>query len=205
MGLTRDTYDFCLSWNSDSNKNNLASRLEIFPITNNDEKINKLARAAVNEYVNLLEGTSIPSTINEFRVERLYCLIKHNCFAGLPSEYVVAKYFHITETQARTLLRNTLARHREDLRQTKYDEIKAILAAAERAEEENLGYEVVINSKVILDEIKDLVAMNWPTLPKITKKRDSSLYLIKPDTYEKLSEFINTANLSNEVAASKAK
>jgi len=205
LGLRRDTYDFYLSWNSEANKNYLASQLEIFPITNDDDKINNLARAAVNEYVNLLEGTSIPSTINEFRVERLYCLIKHNCFAGLPSEYVVAKYFHITETQARTLLRNTLARYREDLRQTKYDEIKAILANAEKAEKEDLGYEVVINSKVILEEIKDLVAMNWPTLPKITKKRDSSLYVIKPDTYEKLSEFINAANLTNEVAASKVK
>ncbi|HEX4184000.1 MAG TPA: hypothetical protein VHY34_12155 [Caulobacteraceae bacterium] len=73
------------------------------------------AQAALEEYLSMYLGRRAPTQGREILENRLSLLMQHALKDELPTDDQVARLFNSNQSQARTLIRNTISKHRFQL------------------------------------------------------------------------------------------
>ena len=143
--------------------------------------LNKIAKAALKEYLTMLVEGGMPNRADEVKQDRLLFLIQSYYENHLPTESEISTIFQLTQSQSKTLLKNTVSRFRHKLDDFLANSMKEIIQSAEHA---NDVYLVVISSDVIKDELNMLITQNEPTFKPITKRKGSAgQYEISEDSH----------------------
>ena len=144
--------------------------------------------AAAEEYLEMLLGKQIPSRAQDVREHRLHLLLRRYFVDQIPQEARIASFFQLTETQSRSLLRNTRTKYRFELADALKNTIRELLGNATQADEDG-PYRIVITSENLLEELRHVVAVEAPQLDQISKVRGSAgVYEIPPDTWDVLTQ-----------------
>jgi len=171
-------------WVTADEKQKLAQLLNAHTHEEYEAAIARVARAALDEYKEMLLGQGLPTRADEIKQRRLFHLIKRHFRGRIPSESEVADMFQLTEAQSRALIQSVRTRFRYDLEQELLETLRSTLMSAtfdEDAEE----YRVVIRSDNVLEAMRAILEEEAPQLPSITKVRGSSRnYSISVDSYE---------------------
>ena len=171
---------------SPENKNHVYASIGIDNDSDLLNALNKLGKAALIEYLNMLAEGGMPGRADELKQNRLYFLIKFYFQNRLPSESEISSIFQLTASSSKTLLKNTTSRFRTKLENESKNSMKAVIEKAEFNEQINRYY-VIIESGTIKDDLNMLIAQKEPTFSQITKRKDSaSQYEISEDSYELL-------------------
>lgn len=120
---------------------------------------------------------------------RLLAMI-HHVFAGaIPDEQIVGRVFHITPTQARSLIRSVLAKYQYDLDDginTSY--VQLIESCSQRGS--GGPFEVMIRSSAAVEGLNQILVTLDGGLPKIARKpRAGSVYVVDIASYDKLRAY----------------
>lgn len=152
------------------------------------EAINKIAKAATTEYIQMLVEGGMPNRADEAKQDRLFYLILNFFEHQLPNESQISTIFQLTQSQSKTLLKNTVSRFRHKLEQSLNTSMVSVINAAEA---DDTRYLAVINSEVVRDELNMLITQNEPTFKPITKRKGSaSQYEISADSYVLLQQLL---------------
>lgn len=148
--------------------------------------LKRLFKAAALEYVNMFVEKGLASRADEVRQDRLFFLISHYYQNGIPSQIEVASIFQLTQSQSRTLLRNTRSRYRTKVSAQVKAAAKRVVADAKKNKSSG-NWEMLIPSEVIREELNLLVARKQPTFKPVHLKKDSAAqYEADEDTYQLL-------------------
>jgi len=162
--------------------------LDLTADDNLDEHLVRLAKASFIEYMKMFKEKGLPTRADEVQQERLFFLLLHYFMNRVPFEHEISSIFQITQSQSRTLLKNTNSRFRTKISQFIRNTIKTVLRAAQLNQDGN-KYEMEITSGVIKDEINTYLSQRNAHLFPLTKKRGYlALYECPEDTYNFLLE-----------------
>ena len=152
------------------------------------DRLARIAAAAYEDYLEMIQGVPLPSRTEEVRERRLLHLLKKYATDGvLLKENEIAAMFQMTEQEAGRLLRHVRSHYHAELDARVRTEVQGILQSAEQNKG---GYCVQVTSANLLDALRSTVTSVAPDLNQIIKVRGSAaLYDIPPDTYSKLCEF----------------
>ena len=155
-----------------------------------DEALKRLTKSAFLEYLSMFFGEGMPNSADEVKQNRLYLMVLYYYRDHIPSEAEISSIFQLTNSQSKTLLRNTIARYRLDIG----DQIRASLRAVIDVivfDKNVPKYDVVIESEVFRDELNLIIAQNWPMLTSISRKRGMAAgYVIMQDTYLAIKKYL---------------
>lgn len=133
--------------------------------------LQRIAKASLTEYLKMLVEGSMPSRADEAKQDRLLYLIQSYFGQTLPTESQISTIFQLTQSQSKTLLKNTVSRFRNQLDEILQHSMRAVIESAEHAQ---TVYLVVISSDVIRDELNMLITQNEPTFKPIIKRKGSA-------------------------------
>ena len=143
--------------------------------------LDKMAKAALTEYLEMLVEGGMPNRADEVKQHRLFYLTLNYFHPLLPTELQISTIFQLTQSQSKTLLKNTLSRYRNRLDDVLTATLQHTLETAEHADD---LYLVVIQSEVVREELNMLITQNEPTYKLITKRRGSAgQFEISEDSY----------------------
>ncbi|MFM9756497.1 hypothetical protein ACKKBH_06170 [Aeromonas dhakensis] len=143
--------------------------------------VSKISKAALNEYLNMLVEGGMPNRADEAKQDRLLFLIQSYFESSLPTESQISTIFQLTQSQSKTLLKNTVSRFRHKLEDVLLNTMKEVIGSATYS---SPIYLVVISSDVVKDELNMLITQNEPTFKPITKKKGSAgQYEISEDSH----------------------
>jgi len=163
--------------------------------------LERIAQAAVSEYLEMILGQQLPTRADEMHARRLFHLLKFYYTDGIPSEAEVAALFQETLSRSRSLLRNVRAKYRYELEDEIYNTVRDTLADAKQ--DKGGSYRVVIQCDNILEELQQTVSRLAPHLDQISKVRNSAnIYSIPEDTFDILSRHFGVALGEDDVAIS---
>ena len=149
-----------------------------------DLHLQKLCKASFMEYLKMFKEKGLPTRADEVQQERLFFLLLHYYENRVPFENDISGIFQITQSQSRTLLRNTNSRFRTKISLFIRNTIKTVLRNAEpNMDTDNI--EMEISSLVIKDEINNLLSQKRARLLQLSKKRGyASIYECPLDTFD---------------------
>lgn len=181
--------EFVLTHNDlDQDKQNLIEKTLRLNQGELNENLNKIAKAATAEYISMLIEGGMPNRADESKQDRLFHLIANYFEQSLPNESQISTIFQLTQSQSKTLLKNTVSRYRHKLDISLQATMRAVVESAGHAEDK---YLVVISSDVVKDELNMLITQNEPTYKPITKRKGSaSQYEISEDSHELLCQVL---------------
>lgn len=140
--------------------------------------------AALAEYKEMLLGSGVPSRSEEVKQFRLYCLLRHFFKNRIPTEVQVSSMFQLTDSQSRSLLRNTRSRYRQRIESQVRDTLKATI---QRAQLVNTTYEVVIYSDNVVEALNALIEQHAPGCSYLSKAaKTARTYELSQDTHSQL-------------------
>ncbi|MCP4304472.1 MAG: hypothetical protein GY788_06250 [bacterium] len=113
------------------------------------------ARAAFAEYVAQLVGHTLPSRFKDQQMHRLLQICLHANAGKLLDPDRVADLFHITYTEAKTLVRNTATRYRFEFESVLREVGWQLLVST--AERDGDAFQVEIRDSALLEHFNDLV------------------------------------------------
>ena len=163
--------------------------LEKFRCTDSElsDRLARMATAAYDDYLEMIQGVPLPSRAEEVREKRLLHLLKRYATDGvLLTENDIALMFQMSGQEAGRLLRNVRAHYHAELDSRVRVAVREILEPAKYVKG---NYRIQVTSVNLLDVLKSTVTRVAPNLDQIVKVRGSAaLYDIPPDTYKKLCE-----------------
>lgn len=115
------------------------------------------AAAAIREYVDMITGQAMTSA-SDLRERRLVAILLALPPAHFPSDDQISKWFNMTPQSARTLLRVTLARHRNRLRSVMVDVAKSFIAAASQPGGRGTDWEARSPNAMVVKMLNDDLA-----------------------------------------------
>lgn len=173
-----------------ANKKLLKENLGLKGDADLERALPKLTKTALLEYLNMFLEKGMSNRADEVKQDRLYFMIQHYYADRIPTEAEISSIFQLTNSQSKTLLRNTNSRYRTKIAR----QIDASLREVVESAKWNKGrkkYEMVIESDVIREELDLIVTQNGPTLAPLRKKRLSACqYEAEPDTYDMLKRVL---------------
>lgn len=147
------------------------------------DHLRRLGAAAIEEYVAAFSGVRSPSTMSEFRENRLNLLFKHLADPE-PTDRQVERLFQRTPPQARTLIAGVRARYESDLAARIGRTAKNVLKAASKVDDDTVR---IVVSDSLAGYLKDLV--NTTNAPPLEKRKDASqTYDVLRDTVVVIAE-----------------
>lgn len=155
-----------------------------------EANLNKYAKAAFCEYTYMTAGDKVFTRFTDLQEYRLYLLVK-NYFEGLiPSDQMVASFFHIPYTRAQSLTRSMVSRYRNELDSAMCDTAREILSKAQEGEDDRVkGRIVPIRNGNMLEELNDVIASKGSDNKPITKQKNTmSNYIIPESSFELLCD-----------------
>jgi len=153
--------------------------------------LEKLTKSAFMEYAKMFKEKGIPTRADEVAQERLYFLLTHYYSTTLPSESEISSIFQLTQSQSRTLLKNTKSRYRTKIKAFLKNSLKVALAAAAQR---NVGnpWEFECISPSIIEELNYIVSQKGPSHHPVEKIRGfANRYSCTEDTYDLLNTELN--------------
>lgn len=157
------------------------------------EALNKIGKASLTEYLTMLVEGGMPSRADEAKQDRLLYLIESYFCDSLPTESQISTIFQLTQSQSKTLLKNTVSRFRNKLDYVLANTMRAVLEAAEHS---NNTFLAVISSEVVKDELNMLITQNEPTYKPIIKRKGSAgQYEISEDSHALLCRVFGVNNV----------
>ena len=151
--------------------------------------LKKMAEASFNEYKRMFTGVSIPNTISEFRLERLYNLLMHYFKTASPDEEIIGTLLHTSNSTSKQLIKNTHARHKFDLSEKLKQTVRSILEQNNNHSNSKSNY-LEITDSCIVDFINLIITKEKPGLTKLHQGKDhkACIYICQEDTYKFLKE-----------------
>ena len=151
--------------------------------------LKKMAEASFNEYKRMFTGVSIPNTISEFRLERLYNLLMHYFNTAAPDEEIIGTLLHTSNSTSKQLIKNTHARHKFDLSEKLKQTVCSILEQNDNHSDSKSNY-LEITDSCIVDFINLIITKEKPGLTKLHQGKDhkACIYICQEDTYKFLKE-----------------
>ncbi len=147
-----------------------------------------IAKTAFMEYIKMFKEKGLPTRAEEVMQERLFFLLSYYYKDRLPMESEISAIFQLTQSQSATLLRNTISRYRIKIQKYITNTLKTVICSAMK-NQDTQKFEMVIKSKIILEELNRIVSQQGPQLVQIAKKKGiASLYECPEDTYNLLKE-----------------
>lgn len=158
-----------------------------------EDVLKKMAEASFNEYKRMLTGVCVPNTAVEFRLERMYNLLMYYFNTAVPDEEIIGSLFHTPDSTSRQLIKNTLSRHRFDLKKKLNKTIKAILDVDSKdvqGKNESKIYSLKIADSGTAAYINQIIAKERPGYKKLYlgKENQAGVYFCDEDTYNFLKE-----------------
>jgi hypothetical protein len=150
-----------------------------------DQLLKGLAQAAVSEYALAFAGERVPSGVRDLRELRLM-LLAQNLPHGLPTEREVASLFHLTSTQARTLIAGTRARYPRELTNALGEAAKDALRKADKAGD---TIRVTLHPSLAA-YLRDLL-QDSPAPPPLRRPDSTLRYDVDRRTVEELCQLLN--------------
>ena len=174
---------------STDNQKKLSTILKCSGKTFADE-LEKISSAALEEYVMMILGDEIFSSITDIQVYRLSRLILQ-CFKDfLPNEETVSRLFKITLSSSKSLLHAAASKYQYELENTIRRTICKLLKGVVKTPQPDGTFMLTINtnSRFFIELMNERIAGINVTLPSITRiPRRTSSYEIQQDTYDELS------------------
>jgi len=153
--------------------------------------IQRLAKSAFMEYAKMFKEKGIPTRADEVAQERLFFLLNHYYSTTLPSESEISSIFQLTQSQSKTLLKNTKSRYRTKIKAFLKNSLKAALAAATQPAA-NTPWEFECISPSIIEELNYIVSQKGPSHHPVEKIRGfANRYSCPEDTYDLLNTELN--------------
>jgi hypothetical protein len=151
------------------------------------DRLSRIANAAYEEYLEMIQGVPLPTRAGEVRERRLLHLLRKYADDGrLLTEREIAAMFQMSQQEAARLLRDVRSHYHEELDARVTTAIREILDCARG---DGRTHRARITSANLLDVLKSTVASTAPDLDQIVKVRGSAaLYDIPPDTYRMLCD-----------------
>jgi ribosomal protein L22 len=150
----------------------------------------KIAKTALMEYIKMFKEKGLPTRADEVMQERLFFLLLYYYIDRLPLESEISAIFQLTQSQSATLLRNTISRYRIKIQRYITNTLQAVIKSAKKNDETD-NFEMIIKSKIILEELNRIIAQQGPSLVQISKKKGiASLYTCPEDTYNLLKKMV---------------
>lgn len=155
--------------------------------------LGKIAKAALSEYLTMFTEGGMSNRADEAKQDRLLYLIQNYFGDNLPADSQISTIFQITQSQSKTLLKNTICRHRNKLEEKIKNSMISCMNTSMIAGEK---YLVIINSEVIKEELNMLIVQNEPTYCPIAKRKGSaSQFEISEDSHTLLREKLGLPQL----------
>ena len=153
-----------------------------------DDALTKITKAAFMEYVKMFKEKGLPTRADEVQQERLFFLLLYYFEDTLPSENALSSIFQFTQSQSKTLLRNTKSRYRTKISSfIKKTLLETINSATQMTPVD--PYEFVCTSPTTVEELNLIISQKGPTLEPVNKIRGlSSKYSCAIDTYNLLKQ-----------------
>jgi hypothetical protein len=148
------------------------------PSADLDDRLSRLAAAAIEEYVTAFNGARSPRTMAEFRENRLNLLFKH-LDEPEPTDRQVERLFQRTPAQARTLIAGVRARYEAEIATRLDAAATATLKTAAKVGDDTVR---IVARDSLASYLKDLV--NTTEAPPLEKRKDAS------QTYDVLRDTI---------------
>ena len=162
----------------------------------------KLTKTALMEYIKMFKEKGLPTRADEVMQERLFFLLSYYYKDRLPLESEISAIFQLTQSQSATLLRNTISRYRIKIQKYITNTLQAVIRSATKNKdtEYKVGdkymtfkekFEMVIKSRIILEELNRIISQQGPLLVQLAKKKGiASLYECPEDTYNLLKTVV---------------
>lgn len=153
-----------------------------------ENALKKLTKTALMEYLKMFKEKGLPTRADEMQQERLFFLLLHYYETKLPSENELSSIFQLTQSQSKTLLRNTKSRYRTKISTFIKNTLLATLNSATQTSVTD-PYEFICTSPTIIEELNLIISQKGPTLEPIVKIRGlASKYSCAIDTYSLLQQ-----------------
>ena len=139
------------------------------------------AKAAFQEYHDMVSGNKIFSRASDIKEYRLLLMIE-NVFGVMPSETVVADLFQMKRSEARTLMNNVDAKFRRRLADTKKKALLNVIKEIEKKDESD--YDLYCDSIYIIESLNNLIPSGSKMIHKDPIEKNH--YMINADTLKEL-------------------
>lgn len=153
-----------------------------------NDRLNKVARAAYEEYRKMILGQKVFTRGKDIIEFRLFIFIKYFFDGKIPEEQKICDLFQVTATESRALIKSIMSKYQYELRDTIQSSIK------EQVEKINLDenseeYKISIQNQYFKDELNRVLGTIDTSLPVIQiDKGTIATYIVKPSSYLKLCE-----------------
>lgn len=154
-----------------------------------EDKLSKVAYAALIEVSRMFLGENLPTRADDIRQHRLLHLIMRLYGDKFPTENQISALFQTTSSQSKTLLRNVISRFRHQLEPIERATLAHYLSNATKTQpqEADSKYRVTIPSDNVVECLNQIIERLAPKLDPVRKVTGSSrLYEITADGMDTL-------------------
>lgn len=156
--------------------------------TDLDQKIQRYAEAAKEEYLRMVLGQRVFTRGQDVREYRLYLLIKHVYEGQLPSEREISLLFQTTTTQSRALLRAVMSKYQYELQTAISKTLEQTLKSATQDSDTQM-WSVTVDSGNIIEALNRRLAAIDGTLPQVVRARNTvTTYEMPNSAYQALTQ-----------------
>lgn len=121
-----------------------------------DAKLGEIARASLQEHLDMFLGTGAFTRGSDFREHRLAMLVLHAFNRTIPNEAVVSRMFQSTRSGSRALLRAMMSKYQIRLEEAVTSTLVELVKSAEPYG--NVLHRFTCDSPVLIDQLNQLLA-----------------------------------------------
>ena len=129
-----------------------------------EAKLRPFAEASFREHLTMLTGSRAFTRASDFQEERLLRIIQVVTSNRVPSEDTVSAYFHLTPSQSRTLIRNTVTRFGYELSKAMEDSLREVLS---HATQDGSAFLIQADSYELINALNKILSKQNPNFQKI--------------------------------------
>jgi hypothetical protein len=160
-----------------------------------NEKLNKVASAAFEEYRKMILGQKVFTRGRDIIEYRLFIFIKYFFGGKIPEEQKICDLFQVTATETRSLIRSIMSKYQYELRETIITSVREEVQKIVK-DEHGEDYKISIQNQYIKDELNRILGTLDTSLPIIEKDKGTiSTYIIKPSSYQRICDYFNVQQI----------
>jgi hypothetical protein len=159
----------------------------IFGANSLDEALTQIGKAALREYVDMFVGQNVLRS-PDAREQRLLLLILEARGGQVPDQATVERWFNLSPTGARSLIRSVLSRYRLKLENALLQAAKGVLKVCAPKEKDEAFRRVSVSNPVLVEYLNSMLAQLDGRLKRIVLEPGTgTIYHVPEDSYAKLN------------------